>query len=177
MGFVPDDVSDYSRIFYKEHLDAEGREWLVFAVWRSNSSTQGNTWNGAGNPPTSTSSVFGIHEFWFPKNAEGQTFEFRCRFDVMNYRDGQWRDQWYFTDISYCGPLQRTSLATSGLYGVPLLALSRRGINNGGTVTSAGVPAQHWHTLIRHELQGKRIIVDGRRPRNGFRAGLQLPPA
>ena len=148
-------------VFYKEHVDSEGREWLVILCETTNSSSS----SGA-----STTTAL---EIWWPRVNEGYTFEYRHRYldehpdNNTNLPTGQSPVRVTGNTVDYTGLALTRERNQQGHY---ITGIGSYGLIN---YTPFNNYADSWWTA-RYMLQGKRMVWDLRNPETNF-VSLQLP--
>lgn len=151
----------YMGVFYKEHVDSEGREWLVI-LCETTSSSSGTA------APTETGM-----EIWWPKVNEGYTFEYRTRY-LEEHPDNN-------TNLAIGSSPSKVNANTTDYVG---LVLTRDRNQNGHYITGLGsyglmsyTPFNNWSDswwTAKYNLQGRRMVWDLRNPETNF-VSLQLP--
>ena len=140
--------------FYKEHTDAEGREWLVVLCQH-------------GSTNSSVNGCATAYELWFPKLGEGKIFEVRWRYYL---RTAIGTDYTPSTGAYYFGFSRRD---IRGEYGSRQALIGPNGfwISDSFTLNQPDVP---WGPIWLY--QGQRWCFDVRPTKDSF-ASLILPPA
>lgn len=148
-------------VYYKEHVDSEGREWLVIL-------REGTKSSSSSTAPTETAL-----EIWWPKVNEGYTFEYRWRYCQTHPSNN--------TNLSVGGVPSKVATNTTDYIGL----LLQRGRNQRGqyitglgpfglmSYTSWNNRSDSWFAA-RYLNQGKRWVWDLRNPETNF-VSLQLP--
>jgi len=138
--------------FYKEHTDAEGREWLVVLCQHSNV-----------NSSTASSDI--AYEIWYPKLGQGHTFEVRWRYHYAS------QGGWGGINSSYYIGVHRRDIR--GNYGSRQSVIGPYGQSTSDSwahVQAHNYWGPHW------DFQGQRMCFDIRATKDHF-ASLILPPA
>lgn len=139
--------------FYKQHTDAEGREWLVVLCKHA-----------GGSSATSDNRM--TYEIWYPKLAEGQTFEVRWQYYVNSNNPN-----YTGSNAAYYMGFHRRDVR--GEFGSRQALIGPYGFSIADSwsyVHNDSYWGAHW------KYQGQRMCFDMRPTKDSF-ASLILPPA